>query len=396
MSDRDDIRADALETLRELVAFPTVTGTPNLDLIAYAEARLGAVGAELRRTVHPSGERANLLATIGPAVDGGVVLSGHTDVVPPDVDGWTDPAFSATLRDGRIYGRGTADMKGFLACAIAMAPRFAAAGLRVPIHLALSYDEEVGCQGAPLLIEDLVRHGPMPAAAIVGEPTLFRIIHGHKGCYEYTTTITGVEGHGSAPAKGVNAVEWGARYVDHLLELARSLAEAARDDDGYDPHGTTINVGTISGGTARNVVAGSCTVEWEFRPVTARDATFVLDDLAAFEAELDAELRSRSPGASLVRTVAGEVGGLEPEGAGAAVDLVRGLLDDAEVGVVPFGTEAGLFQEAGIPTVVCGPGSIDVAHRPDEYLSLEQIERCLDLMERLTDHLSTPADDGRS
>ncbi|MEX2655804.1 MAG: M20/M25/M40 family metallo-hydrolase, partial [Acidimicrobiia bacterium] len=208
-----DLRNETMLILGDLIGFPTVTSDSNRDLIAYAESKLAAVGATVSITRHPEEDKANLLATIGPAVDGGVVLSGHTDVVPADEDAWTGAPFVAMRRDQRIYGRGAVDMKGFIACVLAMAPAFAATDLRRPVHIALTFDEEVGCRGAPILVSDLLRTGPVPAAAIVGEPTEMSIIDAHKGCYEYTTTITGLAGHGSAPSLGVNAVQVASRYV---------------------------------------------------------------------------------------------------------------------------------------------------------------------------------------
>ncbi|HSJ29657.1 MAG TPA: acetylornithine deacetylase, partial [Acidimicrobiia bacterium] len=351
--------------LGDLIGFPTVTSDSNLDLIAYCDARLRAAGAATTVTRHPSEEKANLLATIGPAVDGGVVLSGHTDVVPADEEAWTGAPFVAMRREQRIYGRGAVDMKGFIACVLAMAPRFAAADLRRPVHVALTFDEEVGCRGAPILVSDLLRTGPMPAAAIVGEPTEMAIIDAHKGCYEYTTTIAGLAGHGSAPAAGVNAVQMGARFVTRLMELGRLLESRAPVDSPYDPPQTTINVGTMNGGTARNVVAGECIVEWEMRPVRRSDADLVLAGVQAVEEELRAEMRSVHPGAGIVTHTEGAVDGLEKDPDSAAVRLARALLGDRPTSVVAFGTEAGIFQAAGIPAVVCGPGSIETAHRPD-------------------------------
>ena len=382
------LREDTLLILGDLIGFPTVTSETNLDLIDHAEAILTEVGAATSRTYDEHGLKANLFATIGPAVDGGVVLSGHTDVVPAETETWTGAPFVATRRGQKVFGRGAADMKGFIACALAMAPRFAEADLGVPVHIALTFDEEVGCKGAPLLLAELARTGPRPAVAIVGEPTSMRVVVAHKGCYEYTTTIRGLEGHGSAPDRGVNAVELAARYVGRLLELRREFAARADADSPFDPPGTTISVGTIAGGTARNVVAGECSLDWEVRPVRREDADHAVATMAAFEDELLAEMRAVDPEASIETVTVGAVDGLEPRTGTPAFALVRRLLGDTGVDVVSFGTEAGLYQQAGIPAVVCGPGSIDVAHRPDEHVAIDQLERCLEMMERLIDELS--------
>jgi acetylornithine deacetylase len=380
-------RDRTLSLLDDLVAFPTVTADSNLDLIAYATDRLEHAGARVVTTHDETGQKANVFATIGPDVDGGVVLSGHTDVVPADGPGWSTDPFAVSRRDGRLYGRGTADMKGFIACVLATAPAFADATLRAPAHIALTFDEEVGFRGAPVLLDELARTGPAPAAAIVGEPTCLRIIAAHKGCYEYTTTVTGREGHGSAPAQAVNAVEYATRFVGRLLDLRDELAADAPEDGLFEPPATTISVGTIRGGTARNIVAGNCTVEWELRPVTAADAQRVRDDIAAWSTELAAEMRRVDGDAAITTDAVCEVDGLEPDPDSAALALGRLLLDHPDEDVVAFGTEAGLYQQAGIPAIVCGPGSIDVAHQPDEYVEITQLDDCLDMLQRLVDHL---------
>lgn len=382
-----ELREATLLVLGDLIGFQTVTSESNLDLIAYADAYLTEAGAQITITRDRWGQKANLLATIGPMVDGGVVLSGHTDVVPADAEHWTGAPFVASRRDQRVYGRGAADMKGFIACAMAMAPRFAAADLPVPIHIALTFDEEVGCLGAPLLIEELLRTGPRPAVAIVGEPTELRIVDAHKGCFEYTTTITGVEGHGSMPAKAVNAVEYAARYIGRLLALRTEMAGRPIPDSPFDPPEATISVGTITGGTARNVVAGACSFEWEFRSVRRAEAEYVIEQITAYEQELLVQMRADHPEVTLQTEAIGAVDGLESQRPSAALDLVASLLDDVQVDVASFSTEAGLYQQAGIPAVVCGPGSIEVAHQPDEYVSIAQLEACLTMLDRLIPRL---------
>lgn len=381
-----DLREDVVTVLSDLIGFPTVTGGSNLELIAYCQARLEQVGAETQLSYDDEGRRANLLARIGPPVAGGVVLSGHTDVVPADPEGWTSPPFIATLRDGAIHGRGAADMKGFIACVLAMAPRFAEADLARPVHVALTFDEEVGCLGAPLLIAQLVA-GPLPAVAIVGEPTELAIVEAHKGCYEYTTAFAGMEGHASSPRLGVNAVEYAARFVTALLELGEALRERAPEDSPFDPPETTLSVGRVEGGSARNVIAGACTVDWEFRPVCRDDAEFTLGRLHRIEAELLERMRTIHPEATIETATVGAVDGLERTPGDPATTLVRRLLDDPPCQVVPFGTEAGLYEQRGIAAVVCGPGSIAVAHQPDEHIALDQLDRCLGMLDRLPDHL---------
>jgi acetylornithine deacetylase len=381
---------DALAILRELIAFPTVTSVSNLDLIAYADSLLRAAGATTTLTHDLDGRKANLFATIGPLIDGGVVLSGHTDVVPVVEADWATPPFEATERDGRVYGRGTADMKGFIACALAMAPHFAVADLAVPIHLGLSFDEEIGFVGAPILIAQLVGHGPIPDIAILGEPTSMSVISGHKGCHEFTTTITGVEGHASAPDRGVNAVHHGVRFAARLLELRDELVARTPVDSLFDPPESTISVGTVHGGTARHIIAGSCVVEWELRPVVRADADHVRAAVQAFETALRDELRTHHPEADVHTQVLASADGLEAAPGSAARDLLCGLLGTADTEVAAFGTEAGFYQQAAISAVVCGPGRIDIAHQADEHVEVAQLEVCLGLLLRLAHRLRTP------
>jgi acetylornithine deacetylase len=384
----ESVLGDTLRILRDLIAFPTVTSESNLGLIAYADHLLRAVGATTTLTHDLDRQKANLFATIGPPIDGGVVLSGHTDVVPAIDGSWTTPPFEATQRNGRVYGRGTADMKGFIACALAMAPTFAAADLALPVHLALTFDEEIGFRGAPILIAQLVGYGPLPKAAIVGEPTSMGVIAAHKGCHEFTTTISGVEGHASMPDRGVNAVEHAARYVTHLLGLRDELAARAPADSPFDPPESTISVGAVHGGVARNVIAGSCVIEWELRPVVRADADHVRAAVHAFETALRDELRASHPDADVHTEVLASADGLEAVPGSAAIALVEQLLGTSNTEVVAFGTEAGFYQQAGIPAVVCGPGSIEVAHQADEYLEIAQLEACLAMLDRLIDRLS--------
>lgn len=381
--------AETRAILAELIGFPTISADPNLELIAWVNARLDALGVRTHLTLSPAGDKANLFATIGPDVDGGVVLSGHTDVVPVAGQDWSTDPFRAVERDGRVYGRGACDMKGFIACALALAPRFAEAGLARPLHLALTFDEEVGCLGAPLLLAALAEHGTRPSLCIVGEPTGMRIIEGHKGCHEYTTRFTGLEGHGSRPEAGVNAVEYAARYVWELMATGRDLRDRAPAGSRFDPPWTTVSVGAMRGGIAHNVIPNRCEVDWEFRPVNAADAEWVKERMRRHADEvLLPAMRAVHADASIETEVVGEIGGLEPMPGSEAVRVVTELTGGNETGVVPFGTEAGLFQRSGIPAVVCGPGHIDQAHKPDEYVALDQLEQCLGMLQRLLPRLA--------
>jgi len=385
-----DMLVRTREILDQLVAFPTVSSDSNLELIAYAADLLSDAGATLSLSRDESGAKANLFATLGPAGDGGIVLSGHTDVVPADPAEWTSDPFALTERDGRLYGRGTCDMKGFIAAALAMAPRFAEIGLARPLHFALTYDEEIGCFGARALVNEIAKAGIRPAVAIIGEPTMMGVIEGHKGCYEYTTEFTGLEGHGSQPDKGVNAIEYATRYISRLLDLSERLKERAPAASRFDPPWTTVQVGRMTGGTARNVIAGACAVEWEMRPVNTADAAYVKSDLAAYvDGLLLPAMRAVSPHCGIVTHTIGEVEGLQVVSESEARDIVCELTGCDHAGVVPFGTEAGLFQSAGISSVICGPGSIAQAHKPDEFIAIEQLAACLEMLDKLRLKLAT-------
>lgn len=391
MSDLAALLGSTTAILADLVAFPTISADSNTALIAYADAYLRDFGARTMMTLDETGMKANLFATIGPEGDGGIVLSGHSDVVPVDGQNWSSDPFELREADGLLYGRGTCDMKGFIAAALAMAPAFAMADLARPIHFAFTYDEEVGCLGARALMDELERAGIRPSVCIIGEPTMMRIIEGHKGCFEYTTEFTGTGGHGSQPDKGVNAVEYAVRYVSRLLALGEQLKGRAPRGNRFNPPWTTVQVGKMEGGAARNVIAGHCSVDWEIRPVADGDADFVKQALAAYvEHELLPGMRAVAPETTIVTHVIGEVDGLEPVEQCEALEIVRELTGSTETDVVSFGTEAGLFQKAGISTVVCGPGSIDQAHKPDEYVSLDQLERCLEMLQKLLGKLERP------
>lgn len=379
--------AETTRMLGDLVGFPTVTSEPNLELIDYLVDRLEPLGADIRLTHDESRSKANLFATLGPVVDGGVILSSHADVVPADEPDWIGDPFAAVERGQRIFGRGTADMKGFLACVMAMADRFATSGLEKPVHIAVTFDEEVGCRGAPILLDDLATAGIKPGAAVIGEPTGMTMVTAHKGMHEFTTTITGREGHASLPAHGVNAVHIGARYVSQLLELASALEGRAPVTSPFDPPHSTISVGTINGGMARNVIAAECIIEWELRPINRGDVDFVANEIEAFEESLLEEMRLTDEEVSVFTLTEGAVAGLDQDVDSEAVRLLSDLAEGKE-DVVSFGTEAGLYQAADISAVVCGPGDIDVAHRPNEYIDLDQLARCLDFMEGLIVKLS--------
>lgn len=373
--------------IARLVGFDTVSRRSNMALIDWVRDHLAGYGVESRLVPSPDGAKANLFATIGPMTEGGVVLSAHTDVVPVDGQPWDTDPFTLVERDGRLYGRGTADMKSFPAVALALLPEILEAGLKRPLHLALSYDEEVGCFGAPAMIERMTRELPRPGAVIVGEPTSMGVVLAHKGCYVLRTTVTGHEVHSSQIDRGVSAVMTAARLVNLVGDMAAENAAAADPACGFDPPFTTLQVGTIEGGTAANITARHCSFVWDIRPLPGDDWTRYRD---RFEAECDrlrAAMRRISPDCDIRTEQLAGVPGLAPEPDGPAAQLCHALTGRNDTGMVSFAAEAGQFQEAGLSTVLCGPGSIDQAHQPNEYIDIAQVTACegflRDLVRRL-------------
>ena len=388
----DQVFPETLKILSDLIKFQTVSGTSNLKLIEYCEKKLDKLGAISFKTFHKSKQQANLFSTINgkKKLDGGgIILSGHTDVVPASAKEWSSDPFVAREKDNKIYGRGSCDMKGFIACTLALAPFFASQNLKKPIHFSFTYDEETACQGAPIMLTELKKRNVKCSICIVGEPTSMKAIQAHKGCYEYSTYFAGLAGHGSAPDKGVNAVEYASRYINKLMELREILKKREPKNSAFTPPYSTLQIGGIKGGLARNVIADQCVVDWELRPVVPEDGVFVNQNIETYVKEiLLPEMRKVYPKANIKKEIIGEIIGFTKEEKSEAVNLVCNLTGDNSRDVVSFGTEAGLFQELGISTVVCGPGSIEQAHKIDEYVSFDQLKLCLkmliDLKEQIT------------
>jgi len=373
----------ATDWLARLVGFDTTSAKTNLPLIEDVAGHLDDLGASVRLIHDDSGAKANLFATIGPEREGGIVLSGHSDVVPVAGQPWDTDPFVMTERDGRLYGRGTTDMKGFIACVLALAPEMAALGLETPIHIALSHDEEVGCVGVRSMIEAIGRELPRPRLAIVGEPTGMRVANAHKGISQQTTVVTGRDGHSSRPGSGVNAVAYAAEIIGFLDSLAAEYGARAGATR-FDPPGTTFNFGVISGGTAVNIIARQCTIRWEFRPTPEVDPGEILARLEDFVAsEILPRMRAVDAAAGVATTVDIAAPTLEPAAGSPAEELALGLTGANEAVAVSYVCEAGLFNEAGIPAVVCGPGGVAEAHQPNEFVTIEQIEACGGFLRRL-------------
>ncbi|MCJ2036068.1 acetylornithine deacetylase [Methylobacterium sp. J-068] len=377
-------RPATLDLLSRLVAFDTESSKSNLALIDWVADHLAGLGVASLRLPNAAGDKAALFATIGPPVDGGIVLSGHTDVVPVTGQTWSGDPFTLRVADGRAYGRGAVDMKGFCALALAAIPDFLAAGLKRPIHILLSYDEETTCLGVADTIARFGADLPRPGAVIVGEPTDLEVADAHKSIVTYLTTVHGHEAHSAKPMLGANAVMAAADLVSELNRIADAMIARGDASGRFDPPATTVHVGTISGGTARNILPKVCTFHWEFRGLPDLDMGEIP---ALFEAKVRSVLRdrlNRYGDYGRIETLEEvSVPGLAPEPGSMAERLALRVAGRNHTISVPYATEAGRFQVAGIPTVVCGPGSIDQAHQPDEYITLAALTAGEAFMDRL-------------
>ena len=375
--------------LKDLVTYPSVSSESNLEIINYLANRIKDCGGSVNLMSSEDGNQANLFGTIGPEINGGIVLSGHTDVVPAKELNWDSDPFNLTQKDDLLYGRGTCDMKGFIAATLAATESLKNRKLNLPVHFSFTYDEEIGCFGARHLSNELKKYKFKPSMVIVGEPTEMEIIEAHKGDCEYTTCFYGIEGHAAKPDKGVSAIQYGSRFTNKLFELGNDLKKRAPADSPFEPPWTTIQAGRIEGGVAHNVIAGKCTIDWEIRPVNKHDMDFVKNQLSRYcEDDLLPEMRSTFPKAKIETDIVGEIPGLIPKKENEARVIMQELLKSNSTGVISFGTEAGIFQEMEMDVVVCGPGSIDQAHKANEFISLSQLEKCLFNLLNLLDQWS--------
>ena len=380
------LTARALDLMATLIAFDTTSRFSNLALIAWVEAYLDGHGVAHRRVPNADGTKSNLIATVGPAISGGVVLSGHTDVVPVDGQAWSSDPFVVTRRGDRLHGRGTCDMKGFLALALAAVPDLVAAELKAPVHLAFSYDEEVGCLGAPDMIKVIAAELPRPALVVVGEPTNMEAVRGHKGISNFTITVTGHEAHSSLTHLGVSANMAAVKLMASLVDIAARLERDADPASPFTPKHATLTIGVMNGGTAGNILARECVFLFDLRCPPGQDPDLILKDFYAEVRELDAALKARFPDCGVTLLRRSNTPPLNPEPDGAAEVFARRLAgDNGPPRVASYAAEAGQFQNAGFSTVICGPGSIDQAHQPDEYVELSQMERGAAFMARLID-----------
>jgi acetylornithine deacetylase len=376
----------SIDMLGRLVGFDTTSRNSNLSLIHYIRDHLAELGVESTLVPNAEGTKANLFASIGPGVEGGIVLSGHTDVVPVDGQAWTTDPWKLTEKDdGNLYARGTCDMKGFVAACLAHVPAFQKARLKVPLHLAFSYDEEIGCLGARSLAERLVGSVPRPQAVIVGEPTMMSVVNAQNAGGGLIATFTGVEAHSSMTHLGVSAIHFAGDFIHWLNELQGELATRRRSDIDTVPGHTTINVGIVTGGTAGNILARECTLNWGYRTLPGDDPWEVQRRAEKYIAELLLpRMRSKHPDADITLRRRSFVPGLMPQENEEAAKLALNWTGGNRTYAVPYGTEAGIFRGHGIPTVICGPGDIAQAHQPNEFVARAQMDACDTFLDKMT------------
>jgi acetylornithine deacetylase len=373
------------QILAALIGFDSTSRNSNIPLIAWIENYLDQFGVPHQRVDYEAGVKTNLFATIGPDVAGGVVLSGHTDVVPVDGQDWTSDPFTLVERDQLLFGRGTADMKSFIAVALALVPAFLKLKLRVPIHLAFSCDEEVGCKGVRPLVEYLKHSTKKPSAAIIGEPTLMQVVNGHKSAVRFSTEVTGHEGHSALTDQGVNAIMIAGELIHEISKIRADMIEMGDASGQFNPPYSTIHIGVISGGTANNIIPKTCSFNWETRLLPGFDQNYVPDRIRAVARTLEPGMKAISSGAGILVEQANAVPGLAAEKDSPAEQLALHCSHSNATHTVSYCTEAGLFQQAGIPAVVCGPGSIEQAHRPDEFIAVSELRKCEEFLRRLAE-----------
>ena len=373
----------AKELLARLVAFDTTSANSNIPLIAFVESYLAEHGITSDRVPTPDGAKASLFATIGPAGVGGFALSGHTDVVPVRGQAWDTDPFKLSERDGKLYGRGSCDMKGFLACVLAMVPQFQRRRLKVPLHIAFSYDEEVGCTGVRPMIAELGSTLPRPRMVFVGEPTEMSVVSAHKGPVRWRVEVTGRAAHSSMPHYGVNAIAYASALIGELLRMEAEL-KAEAEDRRFDPPWTTLQVTQIEGGTASNIVPVPCWFGWEIRGLPGFDPMRLDARLRAFAAEKCLpEMRRVAKEANIDITAINRVAAFTADAASGIVPLTLKLAEQNATFAVSYCTEAGLFQEGGAPAIVCGPGHIAQAHTANEFIRVAELEKCLAFLDRM-------------
>ena len=388
MNDIETALQPQIKWISRLVAHNTTSRLSNNPLIDEVEDYLRGLGIVSRRVPNGDGTKSNLFFSIGPEVEGGVILSGHSDVVPVDGQDWASDPFVLEKRGSRLYGRGASDMKSFLAIALSLVPEMLTADLKRPIHVAISHDEEDGLVGAPALISALETHVPRPLAVIVGEPTEMAVVEAHKGITGYRTTVIGHEAHSSQPQLGVSAIMTGAKLMAHISNLAEALASEPLPASEFTPPHSTISVGVVSGGTSPNILARQCEFIWDVRATSRVEQHRIVDNVLRRANELEREMRERFDDCAIINQSLVDAPPLEPDPANRAVSLLRDLTGRNSVCSVSYAAEAGMFQKAGFAVALCGPGSIEQAHKPDEYIELDQVQAGTEMQRRLIRQLA--------
>jgi acetylornithine deacetylase len=379
-------RPETVALIERLIAFDTTSRNSNLALIEFIRDYLKDLGVESELDYNQDRSKANLYATLGPGDRGGIALSGHTDVVPVDGQRWGSDPFEVVKRDGQLFGRGTCDMKSFIAVCLALAPEFLKQPIETPLHFAFSYDEEVGCLGVRSLIDRLASREVKPKACIIGEPTMMKVVRAHKGKLSYSCQVTGLESHSGMAHLGVNAVEAAAEVIAHLKAMARRFRDGGPFDAEMSPPYTTVHTGVVRGGTQLNIVPKSCEFEFEFRHLPQDDPVVLLKEVQDFAASLLPEMHAVSLSSGFHWERQSHIPQLDTSEDAEVVQLAKSLTGANATAKVSFGTEAGLFEQGGMPAVVCGPGNIEQAHKPDEFITLDQVAQCEEFMRRLFRH----------
>jgi len=382
-----DITAQ-LEWISRLVAFDTTSSKSNLALIEDVESYLQGLGVETFRVMNDDHTKSNLYAVVGPNVEGGVVLSGHTDVVPVEGQDWASDPWAVVEKDGRLYGRGVADMKSFFAIGLSLAPQMLKAGLKRPLIFALSYDEEIGCLGAPRMIAEIADKVPTPRAVVVGEPTNMKVIDGHKGISSFRVSIKGYAAHSSQTDRGVSAVEAAAKLIAKIADMRAARARAADPESPFDPPYTSMTVNVVHGGQQLNIMAEDAYFEWDLRLIPGDSRVDIVEAFTDFARGVEAEMRAKAGGCRISIDELSNAPAFAPSPDNPAADLAKALTGLNSTGVVAYAAEAGQFQEAGFSTVLCGPGSIDQAHQPNEFITLDQVREATTFMRRLIKRMS--------
>ena len=377
------------EMIEKLVAFDTTSRNSNLGLIEFVEDYLAPFGGRCQRIYNDDKSKANLLASIGPDVEGGIILSGHTDVVPVDGQPWVTDPWTVTEKDGKLFGRGTSDMKSFSAIALALVPEFIQRGLKVPLHFTLSYDEEIGCIGVHGLVEEIPNAIKAPRCALIGEPTHMKVVSANKGIRQFRTTVEGKEGHSSLPAGGANSILYAVELINHLVDLKQVMIDKGDSSGRFDPPYTTVSVGVIEGGTATNIIPRVCSFDWEYRPLPQEDPDLIRNEFLSHVEKIVLPRLKREAGEDGAITTQDivQVPGLVGEPDNEAEALALRLTGANRTESVSYAAEAGIFHDAGVPSVICGPGAIEVAHQPNEFITLEQVDLSIQFFRKLMDEI---------